>query len=181
MPTVPELEQAFKVYFEEIEGCRARDCYWALLHVVVNLPDICGALESLGGETTPNRYKDWCKRYRPSGLTGDEYWEMRNRVLHQGRSKTASGRFYKFTKPAPDGSHAHRTTPSPDVMVLDVGELAKEMISSIQKWFVDLQGLDAERRNNVTKNLPSLVTVKTQALPGITGVITAYNVTGTST
>ncbi len=36
-----------------------------------------------------------------------------------------------------------------------------------------------ERRGNVTKNLPSLVTVKEEELPGIRGV--TFNVTHTST
>ena len=38
MPTVPELERAFHVYFGEIERCRTNDCHWALLHVLVSLP-----------------------------------------------------------------------------------------------------------------------------------------------
>jgi hypothetical protein len=81
-----------------------------LLHVVVSLRDICGALESNNGVATVARYKEWCRRYSPQ-----DYWEIRNRVLHQGRTKTAAGRVYKFTR-------VHRAVWAPDdVVALDVG------------------------------------------------------------
>jgi hypothetical protein len=52
-PTPEELEKAFAVYFDEIERCRRAGAYWALLHVVVALPDICAALESENGWPHP--------------------------------------------------------------------------------------------------------------------------------
>lgn len=44
MLTGADLEQAFQVYFEEMDRCKAGQCHWALLHLVLVLPDICGAL-----------------------------------------------------------------------------------------------------------------------------------------
>jgi hypothetical protein len=48
--TVADLEAAFKTYVDEMDRCVAATCYWALLHVVVALPDVCAALESADGE-----------------------------------------------------------------------------------------------------------------------------------
>jgi hypothetical protein len=48
MLTLADLEQAFKVHFDEMEKCEDKKCYWALLHLVVILPDICGALDLPG-------------------------------------------------------------------------------------------------------------------------------------
>ena len=54
--TVARLESAFHVYFDEIERCRRAEAYWALLYVLVSLPDICGALESENGWATEKKY-----------------------------------------------------------------------------------------------------------------------------
>ena len=181
MPSVEELHEAFRVYFEEIERCRVGDCYWALLHVVVSLPDICSALESENGWATEKKYVKWCTDYCPAGLpTPEEYREIRDRVLHQGQTRTKAGRFYKFTKPTPRGGRVHRLVYGSDVVVLDVGELANEIVAGIEKWFRALQQPAAkDRRANVRKNLPTLVTVKEQEMPGISGV--TFSVTHTST
>ena len=181
MPTVPELEQAFQVYFGEIERCRTNDCHWALLHVLVSLPDICAALESENGWATETKYVDWCHRYCSSGVvTPEDYRDIRNLVLHQGRTRTTAGRYYKFTKPTEGGNRAHRVVYGSDVVVLDVSELAKEMVGSIRTWFADLQSQPAQgRKANVEKHLSSLVMVKDQELPGITGI--TFNATHTST
>jgi hypothetical protein len=85
MPTLEELEKAFSVYFDEIERCRKTECYWALLHVVVALPDICAALESDDGRTSGAKYVSWCNRFPATEImNGDDWWEVRCLVLHQG-------------------------------------------------------------------------------------------------
>jgi hypothetical protein len=187
MPTVQELEEAFRVYFDEMTRCQERDCYWALLHVVVGLPDICGALESESGWATRDKYLEWCRTYLPSnGMTPEDYWDMRNLVLHQGRTYSTTGRYYKFTKPTTTGARVHRHVQSSDIFVLDVGKLAEETMAGVRGWFVALQAAGAVvRRAYVGKHLPSLVTVKQQELPsviGAGGIITqTFNVTHTST
>jgi len=164
MPTVPQLEQAFRVYFDEIERCRSNGCYWALLHVVVSLPDICAALESENNWATEKKYVGWCDNHLPNpGLSAEDYREVRNLVLHQGQTLSRSGRYYKFTSKA---GPAHRTKYD-EIMILGVDELTTEMLVGIRKWFVALQKQGAaEFKANVAKNLPTLVTVKEQRLPG---------------
>jgi len=181
VPTVPKLEQAFHVYFGEIERCLTHDCHWPLLHVLFSLPDICAALESENGWATETKYVDWCRRYCSSKImTPEDYRDIRNLLLHQGRTRTTAGRYYKFTKPTEGGTRAHRVVYGTDVVVLDVSELAEEMVGSIRAWFADLQKQPAQdRKANVAKNLPSLVMVKHQELPVITGI--TFNATHTST
>ena len=48
MKTVDDLTTAFNVYFDEMTACEKNGCYWALLHLLVSLPDICAALEGKG-------------------------------------------------------------------------------------------------------------------------------------
>src|SRR6185312_13789342 len=57
--TTADFEAAFRVYLDEMERCDKAGCYWALLHLVVVIPDICGALETPGGEATKAACVDW--------------------------------------------------------------------------------------------------------------------------
>jgi hypothetical protein len=181
MPTLEELEKAFSVYFDEIERCRKAECYWALLHVVVALPDICAALESDDGRTSGAKYVSWCNRFPATEImNGDDWWEVRCLVLHQGRTKTRDGRFYKFVRPNP-AARAHQVVwGSRDTIALDVGEMSNDIAKSIRAWFQYLQGPYLEDvRAKVQKNLGSLVIVREAELPGISGI--TFTATHTST
>jgi len=171
------LESAFAPYFAEIEACRRASTYWALLHVVVALPDICSALESDDGQAEGGRYVRWCRSYLPmTGLTGaHEYWTIRCVVLHQGRTVTRRAR-YRFTQPNASGQRFHRRQADDGVTVLDVDELATEMTAGVRAWVADLQARPAGR-GNVEKHVATLVMVQNQELPGSGG--STYLVSGT--
>ncbi len=88
--TAEELERAFSTYVEEINRCLVTKCHWALLHILVILPDICAALESCDGKTDGGRYRNWCKRYFPDDrrfTPGDRY-AIRCALLHQRNVST---------------------------------------------------------------------------------------------
>jgi hypothetical protein len=55
-----------------------------------------------------------------------------------------------------------------DVVVLDAGQLAVEVIAGMRAWFQDLQ-MDSARVSNVAAHLKKLVIVTDQELPGIGG------------
>lgn len=97
------LESKLKVYKDEMDACRKARTFWALLHVVVCLPDICAALQSDDGRTSSKRYKDWCREYYPDpSLTPDEVYGIRCKVLHEGRSSAVPpARYagYAFSQP----------------------------------------------------------------------------------
>jgi hypothetical protein len=181
MPAIEVLESAFGVYFAEMVRCRVGDTHWALLHVILALPDICASLESENGWATHEKYVAWCREYCPPGIPAPEdYRDLRNLVLHQGQTRTASGVYFKFTKPTASGNVVHRLVFDGNVCWLDVGQLSDEMIASIRTWFRALQlPAAAERRAHVAKHLPRLVTVKAQELPAIKGV--TFTVTHTAT
>src|SRR5690349_8935694 len=102
-PTEPELEAAFKTYFDEMERCERAECFWALLHLVVVMPDICAALEHDKGDTSGEsgaRYENWCGRYwPPSTITAKRRWEIRCALLHQGRTVSKGGETFSYIPP----------------------------------------------------------------------------------
>jgi hypothetical protein len=186
MATIAQLTDAFRVYLDEMDRCVAGKCYWALLHLVVVVPDICGALEAADGAATRAGYIDWCQRMfppaPPAPLTPIERYELRCVVLHQGRTLASRGRYtyYKFVPPSPPGVRAHGIQMASDQITLGVVEVAEETKRALRDWFQDLQDpAVAQRHARVAQNLPTLVTVKAQPLPGIGGFL--VNVTHTST
>ena len=163
MPTQSELENAFQVYFDEIQRCIDCKCYWALLHLVTVLPDICGAIESDDGEASGPHYKDWCSRYLADTMMSSEDWYgIRCVVLHQGRTLANRGQYaaYSFSQPNARGSVVHRNVTdngNARQLHLDVVELAREVVAGIRRWFGDVQAnTHPSRSSNVARNLPSL-------------------------
>jgi hypothetical protein len=185
MPTVPELEGAFRVHLDEMVRCIEAKAYWALLHLVVVVPDICGALENEDGRASRDRYISWCRAMfppsPPAPLTPEDRYEIRCIVLHQGSSRATRGQysFYKFVKPE-NGITLHQIVWSDGQIVLDVIKMAEETTTAVKDWFQDLQDpANATKAANVTGNLPTLVQARPQALPGIGGII--RHITSTST
>lgn len=169
--TPGELEQAFKTYFDEMKKCADAGCYWALLHVVVVMPDICAALEHEKGDTTGEtgeRYKDWCRRYWSSvAISPERRWEIRCALLHQGRTVLKGGDSVSYISPAPPGSSVHEyVDPREGNTTLEVDKLAAEVTAGIRAWFGDLQSVERRKQlANVKQNLPLLAREKPKLHP----------------
>jgi len=166
------LDRAFRIYWDEMDRRRSARAYWALLHVTVCLPDICAALESADGETKGARYVAWCDQYLPDPLlSGSERWQMRCKVLHQGRASIAGGRYagFSFAQPAANGQVDHRRLERA-TLVLDVGTLAAEMTAGVRKWIQRHEmNLSSPEVAHIQRNLSSLIRVRQFPLPPTPG------------
>jgi hypothetical protein len=168
-----ELEQAFKTCLDEMDKCERAECYWALLHMVVVLPDICAALEHDKGDTSGEIgrcYESWCERYWCSAtISARRRWEIRCALLHQGRTVLKDGETFSYIRPAPSGSKVHEYVhPDEPNTTLEVHKLAAEVKRAIRAWFRDLtQPERASKLENVLRHLPKLAREKPKVLPGI--------------
>lgn len=174
--TIQQLEETFAVHLPDLERVRSSKCYWPDLHVVLTLPDICGALESSDGVATGARYRDWCARNLPKTLlTPADRYKIRCSVLHQGSSLPDTPSQYasvSFVDPdhAPGGAHGQLTT-NPDGLniTLDVAMLADEMAAGLRHWFAWLQAVEnGPVLANVVRNLPTLVRVQPKQIKILT-------------
>jgi hypothetical protein len=165
MRTIEQLRNNFALYIEEIERCENAKCYWALLHVLLALPDVCASLEtdtasakkSLVGE----RYVDWCEAYFPKSPTvsGDDRYQMRNALLHSG-STTAQNlgkthhtgyAHFSFVDPDTFDVSVHDTTnQSHTVLNVHIAAMAAETKQALESWFIALQG-DPTKMSRVTR------------------------------
>ncbi len=182
-----QLDEGFKLYWEEMNRCRTSGTYWALLHVTVCLPDICAALQSLNGETNGKRYVTWCNvNLKDPMLSGRERWDMRCRVLHQGYAttkKTSRYTGFSFSQPTPTGETQHLNNDG-GTLVLDVGRLAEEIKAGVGRWIGHLEAdPKSPKAVNTAKHLGSLVRVRAFALPptpGATSTTPPYFIARTS-
>lgn len=152
------LEQTFKVYFDEMQRCVKGKCYWALLHLVLVLPDVCAAMESVNGESDDGRYRNWCKRYLSDEMINpDDWYRMRCVILHQGRTLDEKGKSqysaFGFSQPNESGGVVHRCIKEEKqgkILQLDVGEMAKTLRAAVDKWF---KWLEKNQQPQIVENV----------------------------
>ena len=164
-----ELSKAFSVYWSDAERCLNAKAYWCLLHVAACLPDVCAALQSRTGKATPEKYQKWCDQYfNQTALTGLERYEIRCKVLHEGRArKSKRGRYAKFAFGQPDASGRFDHVRSEgDTLHIDVGELYRETREAMRKWIIELESNPSSSKANfASQNLTSLIHVTNQSVP----------------
>jgi hypothetical protein len=184
-----QLEQAFRGYFDEIDACRRAGCYWALLHMIIVLPDICAALQSPTGKTSGPLYQTWCDTYLPTGsLSGLDRYKVRCALLHEGSTLPAAGRYtsVSFTDPRHIGANpVHQVVdPSnPQNITVDVDQLALETVAGIQAWFTDLQRpAKTMELQNVGRHIGQLAAPKPKTLsqPSVSATVLSYTVTSST-
>jgi hypothetical protein len=86
--TQTQLLDALDTYLAEMRRCEAAQCYWALVHLLMIMPDVCAALESVDGRTSEKRYRAWCESFFDCTLfNGIERYKLRCALLHQGQAQ----------------------------------------------------------------------------------------------
>ncbi len=87
MKDIPQLREDFSLYFQEIQRCQQSKCYFALLHILLAIPDVCASLETdPAHKALPEvgkRYVAWCNTYMPasSTISGSDGYQMRNALI----------------------------------------------------------------------------------------------------
>ena len=156
--TKEELEQHLRVYTDEIQRLISAENHWALVHLVVILPDICGALESATGEATKARYVNWANQYVANSLlNGEEWYEIRCHLLHQGRTH-GQGRYERYRFGVAQGNMTvHGNVLNGKIIELDPTQVWKTLQSGLDQWYRDISNQDDPiKSGNVEKNVSSL-------------------------
>lgn len=169
MRTIQQLRNDFALYIEEIERCENAKCYWALLHVLLALPDVCASLETEPASTNSrvgDRYVDWCAAYLPASpaVSGADRYQMRNALLHTGSTtaqnlgKTHQTGYTHFSFVDPDtfDVSVHDTTNQDRTIVnVHVAAMAAETKQALESWFSALQR-DSLKMSRVEQNIGRL-------------------------
>jgi hypothetical protein len=92
---------------------------------------------------------------RHGGIRRMDWWDARNILLHQGRSRE-SARYQGFIFSPPGGPGHKLVDPASNRLRLDVWSLANEMMVALERWF-DALLEDPKSLACVEKHLPELV------------------------
>jgi hypothetical protein len=179
MRTIEQLRNDFSLYIEEIERCENAKCYWALLHVLLALPDVCATLETDPASAKSDvgeRYVDWCAAYfsESPAVSGKDRYQMRNALLHSG-STTAQNLFKKhhtdyvhFSYVDPDTfdvSVHYTTNQSHTVLNVHGAAMAAETKQALESWFSALQD-DPRKMSWVEQNIGRLTRLQSKRILG---------------
>jgi hypothetical protein len=167
--TIQQLRNDFSLYILEIERCENAKCYWALLHILLALPDVCASLEVDSASANPkvgDRYVDWCTAYlaaNPS-VSGADRYQMRNALLHSGSTtaqnlgKTHQTGYTHFSFVDPDSfdvSVHDATNQNRTILNVHVVAMAAETKQALESWFSALQR-DSVKMSHVEQNIGRL-------------------------
>ena len=169
MRTIEQLRNDFALYIDEIERCEEAKCYWALLHVLLALPDVCATLETDPAGVKPgvgDRYVGWCTDYLPKNpaVSGADRYQMRNALLHSGsttpqnlgkKHHTGYSHFSYVDPETFDVSFHDTTNKSCSVLNVHVAAMAAETKDALESWFNALQG-DSTMMSRVEQNIGRL-------------------------
>ena len=137
--TLVDLERTFELYVTEMKKCERAECHWALLHLAVVVPDLCGSLETPGARIA-ERYVRWCRENFPQSerlRPGDRY-QLRNSLLHEDASRPSG------TEPAAEDQKTQYATFSfvdPGAAPVDINELDEVDADGKKNLSVDIKRL----------------------------------------
>lgn len=177
MRTCDQLEKDFALYVEEIDRCEAAHCYWALMHILLALPDVCASLETdpKGPPTAVgDRYVAWCNAHLPGPqrVSAADRFQMRNALLHAG-STTAENRgkkhgtsymHFSYIDPDTYDPSVHETTDSTGrILNVHVKAMATETKQALLNWFNALQ-TDPVKMSYVEQNISRLCRLQPKSI-----------------
>lgn len=131
----------------EIEAAVQGGAWVLALMGLVAVPDICAALESKNGWATKEKYLTWFERYvgpaYPS-LDAEEFYRVRNSMLHTGNTKAVG--YDRVIFPAPSPNLFDRNVLN-DALQLDMPSLQQRMAHAVLLWRTGDGDTDVTRRN----------------------------------
>jgi len=185
MVTKSEIEDGLGAYLNEMQRCAAKECNWALAHLVMMMPDICGALESDDG--SERRYRTWCELWLECALfNGLERYKERCSLFHQGQTQPDVSRIkgealrYDRVSFGPSGSpHMHAEG---RLLHLDVVKLHADTVRGIGNWAAEMERVQNAKvgpriaglarahpvEEEIPAGLPVLPTPNRMFMPGAT-------------
>jgi hypothetical protein len=135
----------------QIHGAVKGRAYYLALYVSLTVPDICGAMESEGGQASKQNYVNWfdkyvAPKYFASGqatLTGEACYFYRCAVLHQGRAQHPRLGFSRilFVEPGSTTIACHNNVLN-DALNIDAAIFCGDIVLGANAW---LEGLPINR------------------------------------
>ncbi len=138
--------------FKQIAAAAHTGLYFLALAGALIVPDVCGALESQGGEATGAIYRAWFDAHvapmHPGFMDGDTCWKFRCSFLHQGTTQHPKGAYKRvmFVEPGGSSNVMHMGIIF-DALVIDVREFCLEVVQAAITWQTAVVGTEPYETN----------------------------------
>lgn len=124
---------------DEIKNALRAKLWYAALVLTLTLPDVCAALETVDGRSTPERYKAWynawLKKKYDGLVSADDLYFLRCGVAHQAKFKHAAMQYKRiFFSLRPNGQFFHKNVLD-EALNLDLMWFCKDVVESAEEWF----------------------------------------------
>jgi hypothetical protein len=143
-------------YFDQVQRAAQSSLYYVALGGALAIPDMCAAMETASGPTTPPLYQAWfdkwvAPKYGGAGgahLTGLDCYGLRCSMLHQGRLEPHKGTYTRvlFIEPGNTGIVLHNNIVN-DALNIDVNIFVNDMVESAVAWHEKASQTTAYRAN----------------------------------
>ncbi len=140
-------------FIEQIEFAMDANQFYLALFCCLALPDICGAISSKDGLSTPPKYKEWFDRYVSAkydgNLDGNSCYAFRCAALHQGRADHKNLGYKRILFIDPESAHEitmHNNILN-DALNIDAREFCTDIIQGVRRWLTE-SSTDIQFRSN---------------------------------
>jgi hypothetical protein len=136
------------------------DLYYIALISALAVPDIAGALNAEDGEASGKKYADWYNQWarprlkesrdRDNPFSGEECWDFRCALLHQGKFKQTKkpiGRRIIFIEPGYPNYSIHYCAVHNDSFLIQIDQFVEEILRGCELWLDAIQETETFKKN----------------------------------
>lgn len=149
----------------QIRAALNEKIYYLALFGALTLPDICGALESVNGQSTEARYKDWFRANVPEYRnSADLIYGLRCSFLHQGSAIPHKNPYpvaFMYPSPSVDQFDNFSTEINGDAVEwIGIPSFVEAVCRATEAWFTR-----SGTSGNVPNNLSKFVRYRPEGFP----------------
>ncbi len=139
-------------FLYQIREGLVHNLYFLSLFAALAIPSICGALESDDGIDSRIKYINWFNRYAAreysNYLTGEDCYNFRCSILHQGSTQHPNSNYSRilFVEPQATNCIFHCNILN-DALNIDVRIFCNDLLNAAEAWLNQVEGTKNYQRN----------------------------------
>jgi len=158
----------------QIERALERNCHFLAVMSTLTLPDVCAALSSPDGRSTPDSYKRWYAQWvgaKYPAISPQDMYMLRCGVVHQGTLGPPDMQYNRVAFMILPTFHCclsvqERDGVTDSVFQVHAGTFCHDVMESVREWFAT-----AKDDQTVKANLPRLLQFRANGLyPHFVGI-----------
>jgi len=161
-----------KIFTTELQNALKGKAYYAAILLALTLPDVCSALESANGASTPETYKNWYEKWlgpQYPTVTGADIYFLRCSVAHQAAFNHPAMQVKKVYFTLPTGLLIYDQNEDEHGLQLDLIRFCKSMAEAVDRWY-SAKGNTPEVEKNIKRMFRFLPDIENAFIKGVRGI-----------